>query len=153
MPSETLIPFFVKKKKKKKICPLHIYISFIAMFISLSKYWAYIYILYWSYSPGVWAGGRQEPPTRCWRALLLIRWSESPPPPLPLGPLLLTGHGWLFCQLWTLEKKYTHHKGSLSGLNEFIGINCFEVIYLMPLLVHRKNLGLIPRARSRSLGS
>lgn len=33
------------------------------MFISLSKYWAYIYILYWNYSPGVWVCERQEPPT------------------------------------------------------------------------------------------
>lgn len=123
--SETPIPFFVKKK----ICPLYIYILFIAMFISLSKYWTYIYIyiLYWNYSPGVWVGGRQEPPTNVGE-----HGSESdglsPPHSHPPGPLLLTGHGWLFCQLWTLKKKYTRHKGLLSGLNEFIGINCCEVI-------------------------
>lgn len=124
--SETPIPFFVKKKNLSTVY-LHIVYSYVHFTVKILNIYIYIYILYWNYSPGVWVGGRQEPPTNVGE-----HGSESdglsPPHSHPPGPLLLTGHGWLFCQLWTLKKKYTRHKGLLSGLNEFIGINCCEVI-------------------------
>ena len=122
MRSETLIPFFVKKKKNLSTVYLHTIYSYVHFTVKILSIYIYFVLKLFPWCVSLWKAGTAY---WRWRALLWIRWSESPTPP---GPLLLNGHGWLFCQLWTLEKKYTHHKGSLSVLNEFIGINCFEVI-------------------------